>query len=146
MSTVSDPQQNTTEQSISETGLLPWWMMSSHYGWLCSMYSLTYFKPIHFALPVTIKYWLLLLSCIEENMYYLFKKSNFLHTKTISLAVSQSGTNYFKFTSFIMHVDNGAPPTSQNHAECLLMTMCSGFGWDRVNFPFSSWFGAVLWI
>jgi len=28
----------------------------------------------------------------------------------------------------------------------LLVATCAGFGWDRVNFLHSSWYGATFWI
>lgn len=45
----------------------------------------------------------------------MFKKANFLPSKSPFFGGNiftslKSGTNYFKFTSLIMPIDNGAPP------------------------------------
>lgn len=28
----------------------------------------------------------------------------------------------------------------------VVLSECSAFGWDRVNFPHSSWYGPTFWI
>ena len=37
---------------------------------------------------------------------------------------------------------------NSNHSKdrCYHLQVCAGFGWDRVNFLQSSWYGAMVWI
>ena len=60
--------------------------------------------------------------------------------------LSQSAPECFGLFRRVMNSLVSSPGLLQGCSPRRFVYVCPGFGWDRVNFLFSSWYSAVFWI